>query len=215
MKTIILLGELGRQFGRRHRLDVASAAEAVRALCANFADFARVLSSSRERGVGYRVLADRAPAIDLGQLHHPVSQTIHIVPVISGAGGGVGQILLGAAIIGAAFMTGGASLSATGALVTTAAGQIAVGIGVSLALGGIIQMLSPAPKAQTPTERPENKPSYIFDGPVNTTAQGHPVPVGYGRMIVGSSVISAGLYAEELPITGVDPVSIIGALGKS
>ena len=215
MKTVILLGELGRQFGRRHRLDVASAAEAVRALCANFADFARVVSSSRDRGVGYRVLTDRTPAQDVGQLHYPVSQTIHIVPVISGAGGGVGQILLGAALIGAAFLTGGASLAASGALVTTAVGQIAVGIGVSLALGGVMQMLAPAPKAQMPTERPENKPSYVFNGPVNTTAQGHPVPVGYGRMIVGSSVISAGLFAEELPIAGVDPVSIIGALGKS
>lgn len=211
MKTVILLGELGRQFGRRHRLEVASAAEAVRALCANFADFARVLSSSSERGVGYRVLADRAPAIDVGQLHHPVSQTIHIVPVLSGAGGGVGQVLLGAAILAVAWYNPMA-WAAAGALMSQATLYT---VGTSMVLGGVTQMLSPAPNMQTPTERPENKPSYIFDGPVNTTAQGHPVPVGYGRMIVGSSVISAGLYAEELPITGVDPVSVSSILGKS
>jgi predicted phage tail protein len=35
-------------------------------------------------------------------------------------------------------------------------------------------------------ERPENKPSFLFDGPVNTITQGHPVPVGYGKAFVGS-----------------------------
>jgi predicted phage tail protein len=45
---------------------------------------------------------------------------------------------------------------------------------------------------------PENKPSFLFDGPVNTIAQGHPVPVGYGEMYVGSAVISAGIVTEEI-----------------
>jgi predicted phage tail protein len=40
---------------------------------------------------------------------------------------------------------------------------------------------------------------------VNTTAQGHPVPVGYGRMIVGSAVISAGIDVDEIP---VDEISV-------
>lgn len=214
MKTIILLGELGARFGRRHRFDVRTGTEAIRALAANFPDFARTLADSHHRGVGYRVLDQREPLHSVDQLAHPLSRRLVLVPVVSGAGGGVGQILLGAAIIGAAFFTGGASLVA-GSLVTTAAGQIAVGIGVSLALGGIVQMLSPAPKATAPAERPENKPSYVFDGPVNTTSQGHPVPVGYGRMIIGSAVISAGIYAEELPIAGSDPAAVLAALGKS
>ena len=56
----------------------------------------------------------------------------------------------------------------------------------------------PTPKATEPSERPENKPSYSFNGAVNTTAQGHPVPVGYGRLIVGSAVISAGIDVDEI-----------------
>ena len=47
-------------------------------------------------------------------------------------------------------------------------------------------------------EKPENTPSTYFDGAVNTTAQGHPVPIGYGKLIVGSAVISAGLTVEEV-----------------
>ena len=63
--------------------------------------------------------------------------------------------------------------------------------------GGIIQMLVPVPKTGDPSERPENKPSTYFDGAVNTMAQGHPVPLGYGKLMVGSAVISAGLTVEE------------------
>ena len=49
MTTIILLGELGKRFGRRHKMAVATAAEAVRALCANFPTFERELLASGER----------------------------------------------------------------------------------------------------------------------------------------------------------------------
>lgn len=200
MKTIILLGELGKRFGTRHRLDVRSPAEAVRALCANFKEFSPFVSSSHERNVGYRVLSARSDVAP-EELHHPASQTITIAPVIAGAGGKFGMILLGAALITAAFMTGGASIAATGfmagGITTTFWGGIAFNIGAALVLGGVSQLLAPAPKADQPNET-NNQPSYVFDGAVNTTAQGHPVPVGYGRMIVGSAVISAGVVAEQI-----------------
>lgn len=203
MKTIILLGELGKRFGRRHRLDVRTAAEAVRALAANFADFAGFVAGSRERGVAYRVLNDRAPTHALEELHHPVSRSIHIVPVITGAGGLVKAVLGGAIFAqgrGAGQLIAGSVLVAVGAVT----GQPwLISLGASVALGGVAQMLAPTPKAPTPNERPENRPSYYFAGPINTTAQGHPVPLGYGRMIVGSAVISAGIYAEELPASGL------------
>ena len=66
-------------------------------------------------------------------------------------------------------------------------------------LGELGRSFAPTPKATEPSERPENKPSYSFNGAVNTTAQGHPVPVGYGRLIVGSAVISAGIDVDEIP----------------
>ena len=46
--------------------------------------------------------------IDKEEIHHPIGQEdIHIVPVISGAGSGVGKILLGAALIGTFILTPG------------------------------------------------------------------------------------------------------------
>lgn len=207
MKTIRLLGELGKKFGRKLQLDVKTPAEAVRALCANFPEFERHLVEAGKNNVGYRVIVGKQD-IDLDQLHDPAGrQSISIVPVIQGAGGNpFVRILIGAALIGAAFFTGGASLVAAPGtffgvgVTTTFIGGIAVGVGASLVLGGIAQMLSPIPKAQDPSERPENQPSYVFNGAVNTTAQGQPVPVGYGRLIVGSAVVSAGITTEEIPI---------------
>ncbi len=220
MKTIVLNGQLGKQFGRRHRFDVATAAEAVRALVANFPAVEKHLMETK--CLGYRVKLHDTPLQDIDEMHHPVGgNRITITPVISGAGGSTGSILLGAALIGAAFFTGGASIAASGFLVggitTTFWGGIALSIGASLVLGGVAQMLSPVPKSADPSERPENQPSYTFNGPINTTAQGHPVPVGYGRMVVGGAVISAGINTETLPFELTQQevmVAILQAIGK-
>lgn len=197
MATIILLGELGRQFGRRHKMVVASAAEAVRALGANFPSFEHELVSSGERGVGYKVLVGR-DELNLERLHEPSGQQrITIAPVISGAGGnGLGQIILGAALIAVAWWNP-MGWAAAGSFLSQAT---LYSVGTSMILGGVAQMIAPTPKSTDPSERPENKPSYAFNGAVNTTAQGQPVPVGYGRLIVGSAVISAGIDVDEVPV---------------
>lgn len=212
MKTVLLLGELGKKFGKRLRLDVRTPAEAVRALCANFPEFQKHMTESENRNVAYRVTVGKSD-IGLDELHDPAGkQTIKIVPVVMGAGGGLTKIIIGALIIGAAFYTGGASIAASGfmagGITTTFWGGIAVGIGTSLILGGAAQMLSPTLKATEPSERPENDPSYVFNGAVNTTAQGQPVPIGYGRMVVGSAVVSAGITTEEIPVNYVPPTGV-------
>jgi predicted phage tail protein len=74
-------------------------------------------------------------------------------------------------------------------------------VGFALALGGVAQMLAPQPKMDAGAGSQEaNSPSYTFNGAVNTTAQGHPVPVGYGRLIIGSAVISAGVQVEDIAL---------------
>lgn len=198
MKTVILQGQLGKKFGRRHLLDVKTAGEAVRALIANFPAIERHFIDAK--CLGYRVKLHDTPLQDVRELHQPVGGgTITITPVISGAGRGFGQILLGAALIFAATFNPLAFFGGS-ALLTGVIGKAAVSIGVSLVLGGVSQMLAPPPKSDGPKEKPENQPSYVFNGAVNTTAQGQAVPVGYGRLLVGGAVISAGISTEEIPI---------------
>ena len=66
-----------------------------------------------------------------------------------------------------------------------------------MTLGGVVQLLTPQQRALSVKDGPNNGASYNFNGPINTTAQGNPVPVLYGELIVGSATISAGIYAED------------------
>ncbi|MCH3763267.1 tail assembly protein, partial [Campylobacter coli] len=75
--------------------------------------------------------------------------------------------------------------------------QATATLGLSMMLGGVAQMLSPQQRLLSARDRPENGASYNFNGPVNTTAQGNPVPLLYGEMFVGSATISAGIYSED------------------
>jgi predicted phage tail protein len=44
----------------------------------------------------------------------------------------------------------------------------------------------------------DNRPSFVFNGPVNVQEQGGPMPLVYGRFRTGSVVGSAGLAVEQL-----------------
>lgn len=200
MKTIKLYGQLAKRFGRSFKFDVASPAEAVRALSVNLQGFKQFLISDIDNT--YTIFVGSEDQIIL-DLHHPSSDrdVIRIVPMVNGAGS-IGRIIVGGFLIWA---TGGMSTAFGGALgggipalqglgfLSTALGNL----GWALMLGGISSLLFSPPKQES-YEAVENQPSYIFNGAVNTTRQGNPVPIGYGRMRVGSQVISAGLQAQAL-----------------
>jgi len=193
-RDIYLHGTLGRTFGRHHRLAVDSPAEAVRAVCT-------LQPGAREAlRVGYwRVIVGPghlANAIEVDALNmNAGSQPIHIVPAQPPAGGGdgkgVGGIIVGAALVVGAFFTANPMLAFAG---------------VSMIAGGIAGLLTPMPQRpqgqQSPTEqaRPEDRPSFLFNGVTNNSQQGGPVPVVLGLHLVGSVVISAGVYNEDLAI---------------
>ena len=222
-KEIRLYGPLAKFVGQRKFLaEISSAGEAIRMLLANFPGLERHMADQY-----YKVIVDSHES-DLDEIHYPASQTIKIVPVLGGAGGGTGKILAGVALVAFAIIAGpaaggflglGASAFGTAATATTAfsgfilgAGAAAVigSVGVALILGGVSQLLSPTPQLgqigpasqsrNTTTEGTEMDPqeSYSFSGIQNTSRQGTPVPVVYGETIVGSVVISAGIDVDTI-----------------
>ena len=229
MKRVVLRGELGKQFGRIHKFDLTTPAEAIRALCANFEGFQQALVTAGERGIGYIVQVGKAAIDEVDEIHNPTGQDeeISITPVLAGAGGGVGKILTGVALVAAAIVLGplgggflglGAGVGGGGAVgvgFLTAGASSAIGfIGASLILSGTAQLLSPQP-ADLPgltgatggrrnsfdpvnNDPADNRSSYIYNGAVNLTAQGNPVPICYGRMRVGSVVVSAGVSTTDI-----------------
>ncbi|UXA65999.1 tail assembly protein [Xanthomonas prunicola] len=197
VRTIRLYGPLGARFGREFSLAVSSPAEAVRALCVLLPGFASYLTHAKDRGMAFAVFVGRRN-LGVDQLSDPPgSEDIRIAPVLLGAksSGSLTAIIGVALIVVSGFFTGGTTWSL--ALGAGGVAGAAAGIGLSLVISGVSQMLAPQPKGLGTGERPENKPSYSFNGPVNTQAQGNPYPLGYGRGWGGGAIISAGIYAED------------------
>ncbi|GAB3792405.1 tail assembly protein [Dyella agri] len=198
LRTIRLYGKLGARFGRVHRfhLESNSVAEAIRALDSQLTGFKAFLVNAGQYGMVFAVFAGKRNLAQ-EQLCDPVgSEDIRIAPVVEGRkNGGVLQTVLGIVLI------------IVGSYTSWAGGSALVAAGISMVAGGIVQMLSPQPSNKASNN--SNEPSYVFNGAVNTEAQGHPVPLLYGRMIVGSAVISAGIEASDYApsTTGVLPGS--------
>lgn len=191
-RRINLMGALGERFGEFHDFDIKTPAEAVRAFMANYPEFKQHLLDSDAKGVGYKVIVGRHE-LEKEELNHPVGKNeITFVPVVSGGGAAV-RIIAGVVLVAAGIVC----LYIPGA---QGAAPYLIAAGVGLIVGGVVQLLTPIPKIGAPEERPENKPSYLFSGAINTTAQGQPVQLLYGRIITGSAVISAGISVEEIPV---------------
>lgn len=194
LRTIKLYGKLGATFGREFKLSVKSPAEAVSALCNMIPGFEAYLTKSKDNGMDFAVFVGKRnlAASELGGLVEPGD--IRIAPVTRGhKNGSLVQIIVGIVLI----IIGGLI---TGWSFGTAApfGTAIAMMGVAMIVGGIVQMLMPKPKgAQGQGDRPEDQPNYAFNGPLNTQAQGHPVPLLYGRLITGSAVISAGISMDD------------------
>lgn len=199
LRKIKLYGQLAKFIGRRVlEADVATAAEAVRMLVANFPGLEQHMTDQH-----YRVTVG---TYDLGldEIHDPAGQQdIKIVPVIAGAGGGVGKILAGVGLIAISFLLPGAGAFGTFSIFGVSAAQggaVLAGIatslsliGASLILGGVAQLLTPVPKVpQGPDTDNDPRKTYNFSGIQQTSRQGVPVPAVYGLTLVGSVVVSAG-----------------------
>lgn len=184
MTTILLSGPLIKLFGRVHRRELGSKSvgEAFKALKCTIEGFEGAIKDLERRGMSFAIFRNRQNVAEkdfgLGG-----AQEIRIVPVISGSKrAGLLQTIIGAVLVVAGSYFGQ---------------PWAVQLGVGLAAGGVIQMLSPQAKGLSQSASPENSPSYAFGSAKNTTASGNPVPICIGRRRWGGMIISASIYAED------------------
>jgi len=143
--------------------------------------FERELMTSRDRGVKYAVFVGRRNLTEKELPYPSGKEDIRIAPVAIGRkAAGMFETIAGVAlaVVGAVSMYFGNPYG----------GQM-IFMGAAMAFGGIAQMISAHPATV--------KTSYNFNGAQNTTAQGGPVPLLYGRMRVGSTVISSEMLAVD------------------
>jgi len=221
VRRINLEGELGEKFGKVWHLNVKTPAEAVRAIDAQRKGFRKYFLDTGEKGIGYEVIiGDQGIQQEEGLLYPaPMRDDFTFVPIPQGGKSrAMGMIMMGAAIFitagaaagmfapaftvtgtGAGLSAGLGTIEASGmmglAALETASSLQMMGImmGASLMLSGVSAMLAPSPESSAGNE----EQSYLFDGAINSAKQGTPIPILYGRMIVGGAVISASIKSNQ------------------
>jgi len=222
MARVILHGSL-KKFGGPFDIGAQTAGEAIRALCIMVPGFRQAVAE----GDWHVIRGKRRGGIRLGIEEIGIGlggrTELHIAPAVAGAGGrgsGATKVIIGIALIAAVVLTAGAAgpgAIAAGAIAGTTTGattafgaglasisvlgfsgsQIAL-FGAALLLTGVSQLISPQPKAATSSEPADQKTSYLFSGVTNQIEPGGPVPLLFGRAMIGSIVVSSGLDVKAI-----------------
>ena len=203
LRKLKLYGELANFIGHKEfEIKVSNLPQAISFLRNNFPEVESYMNPK------YYQVKIGDYEINKDELNFPIGkQDIHIIPVISGAGGDTfNTILLGGLLIGASFFfPGGGMFFKTGVELT---GGVATGlgatIGTSLSYIGAGLILQGVGNILYPYEEPtfEDNPqiSFNFSGTQNTARAGTPVPIVYGEIFTGSVVISGDTDTEAVQV---------------
>jgi predicted phage tail protein len=179
MTSINLHGILAKEFGSGFYLKIRKPKEVISAVSANKPKFHQRILELAKEGFNYAIIIDGENIKNKNQLEiGKEPETIDLVPMICG-GGPVNAFFTWV------FTTIGVSAAniATFASVATTAFYTAASIAVQYALTDAVKQ-----EAVESTLSATNQ-SFAFSSKANRMEQGNPVPVGYGRLRVGSSVI--------------------------
>ena len=203
MAKICLYGDL-KQYGDKFDMNIETAAEGLKGLCCQIKGLQQRIIDGwfRVRINGVDMTTDN---LQFG-LHSrlPENAVIHIVPKVAGAkNGGLFQFIAGAVMV------------VVGVFTSWCGGGALIAAGIGLMVGGVAQMLTKTPKTDKLKEGLANKNTY-FSNLDNTIAQGAPVPLIYGRIKIGSKVLSQGLELLEDNVSATSDRISIGrpSIGK-
>ena len=181
MIRLHLYGQLKKDYGDYMDFDARTPREAVTALAYQCPKYKKYLMDNS----WHIILGDKENEISEQELdiHLGKYQEVHLVPTIEGQGKFVSTII-GAAIFAVGAVTGFVPLMIMGG---------------AMVVGGLIAATTKIPGTnETKKEEIDKRASFLFSGAVNSSTQGLPIPRGYGRVLIGSSVVSASVYAEQL-----------------
>tara|TARA_R110002020_G_scaffold77031_1_gene194798 strand:+ start:1131 stop:1730 length:600 start_codon:yes stop_codon:yes gene_type:complete len=169
MTQVRLHGILAKEYGRDFRFNLGNPRNTLHAIDANREGFISRITQLQKEGCVYEIIINKKRLNDYKDAHNPNDITsIDLVPAIAGGGP------IAAAVT---WLVGGTLLA---------------NITLAVIFAAISYALTPAPETeQVEGSASASKSSMIFGNVVNTATQGAPLPLGYGRLKVGSQVIQA------------------------
>ena len=185
MVNVRFYGSL-KQFGSEFRLDCKTPAEVVQALTSQIPKLRQFIQQGLFTvRVGREYLDNRYLEQGLNQ-HLKDDSTVHFTPVLKGSKkSGLFQTIVGAVMV------------VVGVFTSWAGGPALIAGGIGLMAGGVAQMLTKMPSMSTGKDA-ERKQSTSFSNLSNMAAQGRPMPLAYGRIRVGSLIISQGVETMDI-----------------
>ena len=215
MQTVYLKGELGERFGEKWSMNVSNTKDIFKLIDCQREGFSAYMIDCIEHGIDFSIqrgkdfIDERELMLSLGK------EDIIVTPVPQGSKGNVGKLIGAALLIWGGYMlmqptwvagTGTAGTTSAGVQSVTAsatkvaattgakiAGYTLITLGTSLGLRTLGEMLLPDGSGD------DEDDSHLFSGPQNTTVQGGAVPVLYGEMIVGGTLINSSYRATGAP----------------
>jgi len=203
---IHLHGKIGNEFGKTWDLNVSSPNEGLRAIDANTNGFFKYLNERQDDNIFFKVYVNKKLVRNHKELDIDSEniKEVHFFPFVKGANemgreylkwGGIGLgVSFGLDYLGSSI--GGSIGGFIGAIA-----DIGYEISLSLLMQGAISFLQkepPPPPSEDVAPSQKNTSSFTFSRPLNNTTQGAPVPVGYGRLRIGSHVISSSIMNTRL-----------------
>ncbi len=193
MVNVRFYGSL-KQFGSDFRLDCQTPAEVIHALTSQIPKLRQFIQQGLFTvRVGRDYFDNRYIEKGLSQKLKDDS-TVHFTPTLKGSKrGGLFGVITGVALIAGALALGPLGFSVIGANAAWMVG----GLGASMLLGGVAQMLTKMPSMSTGKDA-EKKQSTSFSNLSNMAAQGRQMPLLYGRIRAGSLIISQGVETMDI-----------------
>ena len=163
MVKVQLHGDLGKEFESSWELEVSSAGEALRAIESQSPNFKEyIINREANEGQRYYVAIDQQKLLKDEEFFCKFHKNTKKIDILPVVGGG-----------------------GPGALVFLGKMLIAVAVGAATSL--IVNKLFEPPDPQ----ELKDTNSYLFNGAENTESQGIPVPIAYGKLLIGGKVVSA------------------------
>jgi predicted phage tail protein len=182
MTLVRIHGILGQEFPPQMKLKLDKPKQVVTAIDANRKNFINRIHQLALEGCHYTILVDSQKIGSLSELDlTKKAERIDLVPVIAGAGPAIPAI--GTFLVGL-FTLGTVQAGVGLATFVGSVALVAVSVGLQL-------LLAPKPDSGPPISASTRalQESFIFSNKANLADQGSPVPVGYGRLILGSQVV--------------------------
>ena len=219
MQKAILEGKMGEKFGREWPINGCNSIGDTFKLidCQTQQGLTRYLIEAAENNVDFAIqrgvdfIGEDELLLSIGK------EDLIITEIPAGQKSGWAKVLAAIALIvvtaGAAALAAGSAIASVASVSTlagaqmvglsgglslamgTTLGKLAITFGINLAIQGVTQMMTKGPE----TDKADTNKGYLFNGPVNTTQQGLPVPVAYGELIVGGAVISTSFQNTKFP----------------